>query len=978
MRIDAAGRIDRSKTIAFQWDGRALFGHPGDTLASALLANDIRLTGRSFKYHRPRGVFSAGSEEPNALVTIGRGAASDPNVRATMQELFDGLEARSQNRWPTLDWDLLSVNNLLAPFLGAGFYYKTFMWPRAFWERVYEPFIRRAAGLGALSGQSDTDIYEKAFAFCDVLVIGAGPAGLMAAEAAALSGAQVILCTEDNALGGRLLVENEIVDGMDGHLWAAEKAEQLGRMDNVRLMIRTTVTGAYDQGTYGALERVGHHLPRRDGLPRECFWRIVARRAVLCAGSIERTVAFQNNDLPGVMQAGAVRAYLNRWGVGAGKAVTVFGNTDDAHRTARDLLEAGVHVAGLIDCRHDVTPQVDCPVHTGAVVSAAHGGRGGVEAITLRHGDGRQERIATDCLGVSGGWNPSVHLTCHMNGRPQWSEEHLAFLPTPDAVPGMSVAGAARGDFLTAACLRGGAEAGAAAATALGFKTEAPAIPEAEDAPYRIQRLWAVPGKGRAWLDYQNDVTVKDVTQAARENFRSVEHMKRYTTQGMATDQGKNSNVTALAILADATGRDIPETGTTTFRPPYTPVAIAAMGAGAQGHGFAPERLTPSHAASIDKGAPMIEAGLWYRPSYFPRPGETTWRQSCDREVKMVREAVGICDVSTLGKIALQGPDVGAFLDVVYANTFSTLKPGRVRYGLMLREDGHVMDDGTCARLDDDRWLMTTTTAAAGLVMRHLDWVQQAFCAKMAVRFVSVTDHWAQFAVAGPKSRDLLNGVLDRPIDNAGFPYMACGAVSVMGVAGRLFRISFSGEHAYEIAIPARYGDSLFRILVARAEAMGGGAYGMEALNVLRIEKGHITHAEIHGRTTADDIGFARMVSEKKDCIGKAMAARPGLSGPAREQLVGLRPAGAVKQLTAGAHLFEAEAPAMRENDQGYVTSVGFSPTLGEMRALAFLRDGRARHGQTVRMVDHLRGIEALCEVTDPVAFDPEGGRLRG
>ncbi|WGW03839.1 sarcosine oxidase subunit alpha family protein [Tropicibacter oceani] len=978
MRIDGKGRIDRSRPIGFRFDGRGYQGFAGDTLASALLGEGVRLVGRSFKYHRPRGVLTAGSEEPNALVTVRSGARAEPNTRATMQELFEGLEARSQNRWPSLALDLMAVNDLASPFLGAGFYYKTFMWPKAFWEKLYEPVIRRAAGLGALSGKPVEDRYDRAFAFCDVLVIGGGPAGLMAALAAGRAGADVILCDEGPQLGGRLLNEVEEVDGKPAHLWAADVAAELAGMDNVRVMTRTAVTGAFDQGTYGALQKVSHHLADAGDRPLETFWRIAAKRAVLCAGALERHVAFRDNDRPGIMMAGAMRGYLNRYGVVAGKTVAVFGNNDDAHRTARDLAGAGMHVVALIDSRHDAQNLAgDVPFYPGAQVTRGLG-RQGLEGIALRLPDGREERLAVQALGVSGGWNPSVHLTCHLNGRPVWNDDLLAFVPRDGAVPGMSVAGAARGAFSTAACLHEGAEAGLEAARALGRKGALPNVPQAEDTPYRPGRLWAVAGKGRAWLDFQNDVTVKDVKQAAQENFRSVEHMKRYTTQGMATDQGKSSNVLALAVLADATGRGIPETGTTTFRPPYTPVAIAALGAGAQGKGFAPQRFTTSHKATVERGAPMIEAGLWYRPSYFPRPGETTWRQSCDREVRMVREAVGICDVSTLGKIELFGADVGAFLDFVYTNVFSTLKVGKVRYGLMLREDGHVMDDGTCARLGDNHWVMTTTTAAAGLVMRHLDWVKQAFCAGMDVRFTSATEQWAQFAVAGPKSRDLLNGLLDAPIDNDRCPYMACGAVSVMGVGARLFRISFSGEHAYEIAVPARYGDSLFRELVARAEAMGGGAYGMEALNVLRIEKGHITHSEIHGRTTAFDIGFQRMLSDKKDFVGKALAARPGLVDETREQLIGLRPVGAVKQIPAGAHLFEADAAPVRENDLGYVTSTGFSPTLNEVRALAFLRGGRARYGDRVKLVDHLRGVETLCEVSDPVAFDQEGGRLRG
>jgi len=658
--------------------------------------------------------------------------------------------------------------------------------------------------------------------------------------------------------------------------------------------------------------------------------------------------------------------------------VTVFANNDDGHRTARDLVAAGVRIAALVDVREDVAMAGDFPVHAGARVIDTVG-RQSLREVVIADREGRVSRIASDCLAVSGGWNPALHLACHMNGRPVWREDIAAFVPKPGMVPGMRVAGAANGAFSTQACLAEGLAAAAAVLDDLGFKAAPVDLPEAEDGAVRIRAYWEVPGAThRAWLDFANDVTTKDVRLAAQENFASVEHMKRYTTLGMAPDQGKNSSVTALAILAETTGRGIAETGTTTFRPPYVPVSIAALGAGGQGRGFAPKRLTTSDRAARERGAPMIEAGLWYRPSYFPRPGEATWREACDREVAMVRDRVGVCDVSTLGKIDIQGPDAGRFLDLVYSNTFSTLKPGRVRYGLMLREDGMVMDDGTTACLGPGHYLMTTTTAAAGQVMRHLDFVQQAHCHDWDLRMISVTEAWAQFAVAGPLARDLLNSVLAEPIDGAAFPFLACGEVRLMGVAARLFRISFSGELGFEVAVPARYGAALWRDLVARAESLGGGAYGMEALNVLRIEKGFVTHAEIHGRVTAFDIGLQAMVSGKKDCIGKAASTRPGLSGPEREQLVGLRPVAADRAIAAGAHLFDEAAEAVSANDRGYVTSACWSPTLGSHLALGFLRDGRARIGTRVRLVDHLRKAEVLCEVTDPVFFDPEGGRARG
>ncbi|HEX9859170.1 MAG TPA: sarcosine oxidase subunit alpha family protein [Paracoccaceae bacterium] len=975
MRIAGKGLIDRDRPIGFRFDGRDYIGFKGDTLASALLGNGVKLMGRSFKYHRPRGVLTAGSEEPNALVEILEDRQHTPNVRATVQEIFDGLQARSQNRWPSLRYDLLSLNDLAAPFFSAGFYYKTFMWPRAFWERLYEPMIRRAAGLGSLSGHHDEAHYEKAFAFCDLLVIGAGPTGLMAALTAARAGSDVILADDDARMGGRLLSETGLIDGRPGADWAAATLAELAQMPNVRLMPRTTVAGAYDHGTYGALERVGLHLPAHGDLPRECFWRIVAGQAILAAGALERVIAFENNDRPGIMSAAAVRSYLNRYGVAPGKRITVFANNDDARRTARDLIAAGVTVAAIIDSRADAQASEDCPVYLGATVTDTRG-RQGLTRITVSHAGGEIE-VETDCLAVSGGWNPTLHLTCHMNGRPVWNEALAAFVPAANAVPGLTPAGAANGTFSTAACLADGIKAAAKALAVLGKSVPEIAAPPAEDQAYALQPLWSVPGSGRlwgrAWLDFANDVTVKDVKLAAQENYASVEHMKRYTTQGMAPDQGKNSNIGALAVLADATGRGIPETGTTTFRPPFVPVSIAALGAGGRASGFAPQRYMTSHSATVERAAPMIEAGLWYRPSYFPRPGEATWREACDREVLMVRNTVGVCDVSTLGKIDIQGADAARFLDLVYCNTFSTLPSGRVRYGLMLREDGLVMDDGTTARLGENHYLMTTTTAGAGQVMRHLDFVQQAFCADWDVHTISVTENWAQFAVAGPQARALLNTVLDAPVD---LPFMGCGAVRVQGVDARLFRISFSGEEGYEIAVPARFGEALFRDLVARAEVIGGGPYGMEALNVLRIEKGFITHAEIHGRVTAFDIGLEKMVSPKKDCIGKAASQRPGMHGPDREQLVGLRPV-TDTALAAGGHLFTPGDEVTRVNDQGYVTSVCYSPVLNGWLGMAFLKNGRARHGEMVRLVDHLRGIDILCEVADPVFHDKEGAKLR-
>jgi len=960
--------LDRTRPVRFTFDGKPCEGFAGDTLASALLAGGTRLMGRSFKYHRPRGVMTAGTEEPSALVEVLEGAQQTPNVRATVQELYEGLAARSQNHLGPLNFDLLAINDWFAPFLSAGFYYKTFMWPRAFWERLYEPAIRRAAGLGSLSGKHDEGVYEKAWAHCDLLVIGAGPTGLMAALTAARAGASVILADEDIRMGGRLNADQPRVDGQPGPDWAAAQVAELAALPNVRLMTRTSVTGAYDDGTFGALERVSLHRAPSEA-PRECFWRIVAKRAILAAGALERPIAHPDNDRPGVMLASGVTAHLSKWGVNPGRVV-IFANNDSGLAAARSLTAQGVEIAAYVDPR-PIPVTEDFPVYAEAEVVGTRG-RLGLRDVAIRH-KGGTSIIPARTLALAGGWNPTLHLTCHLNGRPQWDESLAAFTPRPGAVPGLVAAGAARGRMSTAACLSDGVAVATEALADLGLKARKTPVPQAEDAPYAIAPLWAVDAKGRAWLDYANDVTTKDVKLAAQEGYRSVEHMKRYTTQGMAPDQGKSSNVAALAVLAEATGQGIPATGTTTYRPPYVPVSIAAMGAGGRGQGFAPHRFLTSDARTRLLGAPMIEAGLWYRPSYFPRPGED-WRAACDREVLTVREKVGLADVSTLGKIDVQGPDAARFLDFLYTNTMSSLAPGRVRYGLMLREDGFVMDDGTCARLAEDHFLVTTTTAAAGQVMRHMDFVQQAFCADWQVRTVSVTESWAQFCLAGPKSA----AVLGRLGIEADLPFMGCKPVRLGRIDARLFRISFSGEQGYEVAVPTRFGTAFFDKLLAAVEAEGGCAYGMEALNVLRVEKGFITHAEIHGRVTADDVGFGKMVAAKKDCIGKTASQRPGLTEAGREQLVGLKPVTKGEQLSAGAHLYNETDPATREYDLGYVTSVAPSATLGTWLALGFLKDGRARHGQVIRLDDGLRGRKVLVEVCDPVFFDPEGGRMRG
>ena len=973
----AGGQIDRSQTLTFSFDGKSFAGHPGDTLASALLANGQRLMGRCFKYHRPRGPLSAGSEEPNALVELRSGARTEPNTRATVAELFDGLTATSQNRWPSLAFDALSVNDRLNSFFTAGFYYKTFMWPAAFWEKVYEPIIRRAAGLGSLSRLDDPDTYDKGFLHCDLLIIGAGPAGLMAALTAGRAGLRVVLADEDFRMGGRLNAETFAVADMAGADWAAAAVAELDSLSNVRLMPRTTVTGAFDHGIYSAVERVSDHLPEPlPGKPRQTLWRVYAAHALLTAGATERPIAFENNDRPGILLAGSLRAYANRWGVAAGNRVAVFTNNDDGLRSATDLQAKGVDVVAVIDSRTDGALLAGIRHLRGAQVIDTKG-RLGLTSITVRLANGTLETLAVTALGVSGGWNPNVNITSHHRSRPQWREDIAAFVPGPDTPPNLITAGAAAGHFSTHAALKSGAEAARQIAGALG--KQAPyVLPQAEDAPTRITPLWHVPhGRGRAWIDQQNDVTVKDIKLAHQENFAGVEHLKRYTTLGMATDQGKTGNVIGLALMADLTGQTIPDTGTTIYRPPYTPVAMGALAGRARGRDFKPTRLTPSHHWAAEQGAVFVEVGNWLRTQWIPRAGETTWRQSVDREVLQTRASVGICDVTTLGKIDIQGTDAGAFLDRVYANTFSTLPVGKCRYGLMLREDGMVFDDGTTARMAETEYVMTTTTANAVPVFRHLEFCRQCLWPDLDVQLISTTEAWAQYSVAGPNARKLLAKIVDQDISDTAFPYMAAAAITVQGLRARLFRISFSGELAYEIAVPTRYGDALIRALVAAGAEFDAVVYGTEALGVMRVEKGHVAGNELNGQSSALNMGLGKMVSKKKDSIGMANSQRPGMTDPNGLRLVGVKPVDPGASLTAGSHFLPLGAPASAENDGGWLTSKVYSPHLGCDIALGYLKAGDQKIGTRMRAVNLLAGTDTEVDITSPHFLDPQGERLR-
>ena len=981
-RLPSGGRIDRSRTLSFKFDGRTYSGHPGDTLASALLANGVRLYGRSFKYHRKRGLYSAGPEEPNALVRLRTGARAEPNTRVTMVELFDGLVAESQNRWPSLGFDVMGLNSFLSPFFPAGFYYKTFMWPASQWLR-YEGFIRKAAGMGTGATEADPDHYAHRHVHCDVLVVGSGPAGIAAAHAAGRAGARVIVAEERNLLGGALRFETGTIDGLSTTAWADRELAALAALPDVQLLPRTTAFAYFDHNVVGLLERVTDHVaePSSHG-PRQVLWLVRAKRVVIAAGAIERPLVFSDNDLPGVMLASALRRYANEFAVRAGQRAAFFTNNDSAYAAAIDLARAGVEVSALVDSRTapprrfvEAARQAGIEVLTGHVVRRAVG-RHGVHGIDVSAVDSDATRnIPCDVLGVSGGWAPTVHLHSQSGGKVRYDAERATFMPGV-AKQADTLAGATNGAFNIADCLREGAEAGAAAAAALGFTASPGALPAVvADEGSGIEALWQVPKLGgKRFVDMQDDVTAEDVALAHRENYVSVEHLKRYTTLGMGTDQGKTSNVNGLALMADLRGEDIPAVGTTTFRPPYTPVALGAVAGPHVGRHLDPIRRTPLHDWHVANRAKMYEAGQWLRPRVYMRDGES-FRDAWIREVNSVRGRVGIADVSTLGKIDIQGRDAATLLDRVYSNPMRSLPVGKARYGLMLRDDGIVMDDGTLARVGEQRYYMTTTTANAGKILAMMERLLQVDWPELRAVVTSITDQFAQIACAGPESRALLGRVVEGiDFSNAAFPMLGVRDGRVGNIPVRVFRVSYSGELAYELSVPSDHGVTVWTKLI---EA-GATPYGLEAMGAMRIEKGHVAGPEINGQTTAADLGLAKLVSTKKEFIGKTLLQRPALTDPGRATLVGLVPVDNKTPIRAGSHLVVDHTVPPPVPMIGHVTSVTWSPTLGHPIALALLANGARRRGETMIAASPMSGDFVQVRVTTPYFFDPEGARQNG
>ena len=995
-RIKSGGRVDRSKPLRFTFDGQAFMGLQGDTLASALLANGVHLVGRSFKYHRPRGILTAGAEEPNALVTVRRDAARcTPNLRATQIELHDGLCAESQNRWPSLRIDFDRINDLLSPFFPSGFYYKTFMWPRSAWKLLYEPFIRSKTGLGRAPTQPDPDRYAGTYAHCDVLVVGAGPAGLAAALAASEGGARVILCDEQAELGGSLLCNSSAqIDGIAAELWLRQTLAALDGNPRVRLLPRTTAFGYFLHNSIALNQRLGDHLANPDSrLARERLWQVRAREVVLATGAIEQPIVFPGNDRPGIMLAGAAQTYLKRYAVRAGSRAVVVTATDSAYQAALALRAAGVEIAAIADLRGSASGALPeaaraagVDVLTGAEIRGTRGNLrvSGIE-IEAAAGGGRVRQRKTfgcDLVIMSGGFTPSVHLFSQSRGRLAWSESAQAFLPSVSAERERS-AGACHGLYSLGEVLNDGAAAGAAAAEAAGHR----AIPHrfavnaadsgADAYPRELPQV-PLPHGSKAFVDWQNDVTAGDLVLAAREGFRSIEHIKRYTTTGMATDQGKTSNPNALRLVAQGLGKPAHEIGLTTFRMPYTPVTFGSLAGMARGDLFDPVRRTPIHEWAELQGAVFEDVGLWKRARFFPRAGEDM-HAAVARECLAVRRSCGIFDASTLGKIAVAGPGAAEFLDRLYVNSFGRLAVGRARYGILLRDDGFIYDDGIVARTAPDRYHVTTTTGGAARVLAMMEDYRQTEWSDLEVWLTSTTEQWAVIAVQGPAARRVLQPLVSfADISPQALPHMGVTDGVICGVPMLLFRVSFSGELGYEINVPADYGRLVWEAIHAAGLVHGITAYGTEAMHVLRAEKGYIiVGQDTDGTVTPDDVGLSWAIGRNKaDFVGKRSLARAAMQAPERKHLVGLLTADAGIVLEEGAQIVDSAGQMPPMKLLGHVTSSYASAALGRPIALAMVSGGRARQGQTLFV--SMPGGDIAVEVTAPVFYDREGGRLNG
>ncbi|WP_458790233.1 sarcosine oxidase subunit alpha family protein [Yoonia sp. MH D7] len=997
-RLSTTGRlVNKNKAVSFTFNGRNLRGFEGDTLASALLANDQMLIGRSFKYHRPRGVIASGAEEPNGLVNLGKGAKFEPNQRMTTTELFDGLTATSQNHWPSLEFDVGAINTHLSRFLPAGFYYKMFIHPRPFWKYIYEPIIRHSAGLGKAPTEADPDTYEHYHATFDVMVIGGGIAGLAAALSAGQSGARVMLVEQTADWGGRAVVDIPKIDGIPAQEWVRNAVQALENMSNVTLRLRTQGTGVYDHGYVLAYERLTDHAPELEG-PRHRLWRIRTAQIVTATGAIERPLSFAGNDVPGVLLAAAVRDYAVNFGVSIGDRTVVVTNNDDAYRTAIVLKKAGLDVPAIIDARHapegeliDAARALGIRIEFGKGIAKVKGGKR-VTSVEICHQAGQGavvEEILCDCVAMSGGWSPVVHLWSHCGGKLIWDAEQSMFRPDPERPPlgadgagFVTTAGIANGHLFSAEGIADGCAAGRKAAKSAGHTGKAVPAPIGEDAHEGpMSPVWLMPQgashalRSKAWLDFQNDVKVSDVQLAAQEGYESVEHAKRYTTIGMATDQGKLSNINGLAILAKALNAEIPNVGTTTFRPPYTPISLSSITGVAKDNLFQPVRKTPMSDWHTANGADFEPVGQWRRPYTYLR-GEETVDEAVHREVINAREKLGLLDASTLGKLIVKGPDAGKFLDMMYTNMMSNLAVGKCRYGLMCSENGFLSDDGVVARIDDETWLCHTTTGGAERIHAWMeDWLQCEWW-DWKVYVANVTEQLAQVAVVGPNARKLLEKLGGMDLSKDTLPFMQWTDGTLGGFDARVYRISFSGELSYEIAVPASQGRAFWDILLAAGAEFGVMPYGTEALHIMRAEKGFIMIGdETDGTVIPQDLNLQWALSKKKDdYLGKRAHLRSHMADPNRWKLVGLETLDGSVIPDGSYAIAEGVNANGQKNTQGRVTSTYYSPTLKRGIAMGLVLHGPDRMGEELSF-NKVDGTTVAAKIVDPVFYDKEGAK---
>jgi len=992
-RLEKNGLINRNNKISFSFNGKKYYGYEGDTLSSALIANGVHLVGRSFKYHRPRGFFGAGVDEPYAIVQMIRDGATDPNVRATEQELFEGLEAKSVNCWPSVNFDIGAINNFLNIFFPAGFYYKTFMWPKSFWYHIYEPFIRKAAGFGSASIKHDTERYEHKYEYCDLLIAGSGPSGLASAYAAAKNGAKVILAEDKPRFGGTLLTSEVNIGNQTGKEWSENIIAELKEMPNVIVKNRSQIFGYYDHNMLVMSERVTDHLPKSNKFtPKQRLWYIRSKEVLISSGSIERPIVFGNNDTPGVVLSSAAKEYMKVYGVLVGKNPIVFTNNDSAYETAIEFKKNGIDPI-LLDTRENPNSELvnqalnmKIDVKFSHVVVAAKGYKkvksADIALISKNKKDlSNIQNIKCDCICVSGFWTPTIHLASQSGGKTKFKEEIDAFIPT-DSKQNETTLGSANGIFNLEETLKTSIEKSFEISNKITNKNQKISVPQVSEQKHsKHDKFWCVPlpegKKYKRFLDFQNDVAVSDIELAIREGYRSIEHVKRYTTLGMATDQGKTSNLNGLQLVSGIENKVVPSVGHTTFRPPYTPITIGAIVGREVGKHSKPTRKSPMHKWHENNNAVFVDAGVWLRPRYY-KIGDENLFDASKREAENVRKNVGVCDVTTLGKIDVKGPDASEFLNRVYTNAWLKLPIGKARYGVMLREDGIVMDDGTTTRISEHHYHMTTTTAQAANVLSHLEYYLQVVWPDLNVNVVSTTEQWAGAAIAGPNSRKLLEKLFpNSDVSNEGLPFMGYLEGDLFGIKARIFRISFSGELAFEVNVESNFGNYMWEKIIEIGKEFNIQPYGTEALSTLRIEMGHVAGSELDGRTIPYDTGLDGLASKKKDFIGKRSLNRKAFIADDRQRIVGLVPIDKKTSIPEGSHLVKDSKGKIPIPKLGHVSASCWSVEHNNPFSLAILKDGKNMIGQKLYAMSPLKDKTIQVEVVSSHYVDPKGERVR-